>query len=193
MGGIDKPAPKLTDAQYRARLIELGSIKLPDPHTVWVVEDPSTCFPFYKDRSDVDNICYQIPVAHFEKYPFGLHHLMTAHILFYREYEPAVEDAIERLAKAGRRCRFCLGVAHPATGCQYTPTFLVCGTCIRPYQDVLNKIPKAGLGAYLERWTAAKSSKKLKERFPDAKGFYESAALFMGQDNRRFHADGQAK
>lgn len=29
------------------------------------------------------------------------------------------------------RCRTCGGVAHPATGCVYTPTFIVCGPCTR--------------------------------------------------------------
>jgi len=26
-------------------------------------------------------------------------------------------------------CRLCGGAAHPATGCAYTPTFLVCWAC----------------------------------------------------------------
>lgn len=29
------------------------------------------------------------------------------------------------------RCRTCGGVAHPATGCVYSPTFIVCGPCTR--------------------------------------------------------------
>lgn len=29
------------------------------------------------------------------------------------------------------RCRTCRGVAHPATGCVYSPTFIVCGPCTR--------------------------------------------------------------
>ena len=28
-------------------------------------------------------------------------------------------------------CRTCGGVAHPATGCVYSPTFIVCGPCTR--------------------------------------------------------------
>lgn len=28
-------------------------------------------------------------------------------------------------------CRDCGGVAHPASGCSYTPTYIVCGPCIR--------------------------------------------------------------
>jgi len=29
------------------------------------------------------------------------------------------------------RCRTCGGVAHPATGCVYSPSFIVCGPCTR--------------------------------------------------------------
>jgi hypothetical protein len=29
------------------------------------------------------------------------------------------------------RCRMCDGPAHPATGCVYSPTFIVCGPCTR--------------------------------------------------------------
>lgn len=29
------------------------------------------------------------------------------------------------------RCKDCGGVAHPATGCQYTETYIVCGPCVR--------------------------------------------------------------
>ena len=29
------------------------------------------------------------------------------------------------------RCRMCDGVAHPASGCVYSPTFIVCGPCTR--------------------------------------------------------------
>lgn len=28
-------------------------------------------------------------------------------------------------------CRDCGGVAHPASGCQYTPNWIVCGPCVR--------------------------------------------------------------
>lgn len=27
------------------------------------------------------------------------------------------------------RCPMCLGASHPATGCEYTPTFVVCWRC----------------------------------------------------------------
>lgn len=30
-------------------------------------------------------------------------------------------------------CRTCGGVAHPATGCVYSPTFIVCGPCVRSF------------------------------------------------------------
>lgn len=30
-------------------------------------------------------------------------------------------------------CRTCGGPAHPATGCQYTETFIVCGPCTRAF------------------------------------------------------------
>ena len=29
------------------------------------------------------------------------------------------------------RCPMCGGVSHPASGCVYTPTFIVCGPCVR--------------------------------------------------------------
>ncbi len=29
------------------------------------------------------------------------------------------------------RCRDCGGPAHPATGCQYAPDYIVCGPCAR--------------------------------------------------------------
>lgn len=29
------------------------------------------------------------------------------------------------------RCRMCGGPAHPASGCVYSPTFVVCGPCTR--------------------------------------------------------------
>lgn len=32
-------------------------------------------------------------------------------------------------------CRFCGGVAHAATGCQYTPTMIACGPCARSFWD----------------------------------------------------------
>lgn len=31
------------------------------------------------------------------------------------------------------RCASCGGVAHPATGCQYSETMIVCGPCVRRF------------------------------------------------------------
>jgi hypothetical protein len=105
MGGLPTVVPpKPTDAEITARLIEIGRTPMPDPHTVWVVEDPSTYFPFYKDRSNLDNVCYAMPVSHFEAYPFSTFNLERSHIAFYhyKDREAAVEDATARLAKIGR-------------------------------------------------------------------------------------------
>lgn len=30
-------------------------------------------------------------------------------------------------------CPMCGGVSHPASGCAYTPTFVVCGPCVRDF------------------------------------------------------------
>lgn len=32
-------------------------------------------------------------------------------------------------------CPTCGGVAHPATGCVYSPTFIVCGPCVRSFWE----------------------------------------------------------
>lgn len=188
MGGLDPAVVKASDAEVRQRLIDIGkNAGVPAVHTVWCVEDPSPNGPFYKDRSDVDNICYAIATIQFQEFYSGTSHLFAKHIALYpyKYREEAVADAVSRLARVGRRCTFCHGAVHPASGCQYTETFVVCGTCIRPYQDVMNKLPKVGLSAYLESWTAAKGFKKLKDKFPGALGFYESAGKFLGHDNRR--------
>jgi len=46
---------------------------------------------------------------------------------------------------SGRHCAECGGVAHPASGCQYTETFLVCGPCTRKFwkwvREHTNKMP----------------------------------------------------
>jgi hypothetical protein len=31
------------------------------------------------------------------------------------------------------RCPTCGGVSHPASGCVYSPTFIVCGPCTREF------------------------------------------------------------
>ena len=41
------------------------------------------------------------------------------------------EDIMEEFRTI--QCRTCGGVAHPATGCAYTPTFIVCGPCTREF------------------------------------------------------------
>lgn len=174
MGGeVVVALPPPTQAEIFARLIEIGkNAKVSEPHTVWVVENPPVSGRFfYQDRSDVDNICYAIPVGHLETYPFTPLHLERSSVAFYayKDYEYAVADAVARLAQVGLRCRFCHGVVHTATACEYTRTFRVCGTCV------------SGLHAWLQSWTASKSSKKLKARFPDAKGFYECAGKFREQ------------
>jgi hypothetical protein len=191
MGGLDPVVAKATDAEVRQRLIDIGSSAgLRAVHTVWCVEDPSPNGPFYKDRSDVDNICYAIDPIQFETFYSGVSHLFNKSVALYRyeHREEAVADAVSRLARMGRRCRFCHGAVHPASGCQYTETFIVCGTCIQPYQDVRdvnNKLPPSGLPGYLQTWTAQKGSKRLREKHPEAKGFYEAAGKFLGQDNRQ--------
>ena len=185
MGGEVKVAtPPPTQEEIFARLIEIGkNAKVSEPHTVWVVESPPVSGRlFYQDRSDVDNICHAMPVSHFEAYPFSPLHLESASIAFYayKDHEFAIADAVARLAQVGRRCRFCHGAVHAATGCQYTKTFVVCGTCIQPYQDVTGRLPKAGLPGYLEIWTCSKGKRGLK-RFPDAQSFYECAGKFREQ------------
>lgn len=40
------------------------------------------------------------------------------------------------------RCPTCGGVSHPVSGCVYSPTFIVCGPCVRDFakwvQDFTN-------------------------------------------------------
>lgn len=40
-------------------------------------------------------------------------------------------------------CRTCGGVAHPATGCVYSETFIVCGPCTRAAWKWLEKMTNA--------------------------------------------------
>lgn len=178
MGGLPTIAPpKPTDAEIIARLIEIGrNAHVPNPHTVWVVENPPVSRRFfYSDRSDVDNICYALPVGHLELYPFSRIRLENDHIVIYRyeHREDAVADAIHRLARIGRRCFFCHGVAHAATGCQYSETCLVCGPCATEF------------ARWVQGFTGGKGIRRVKARFPDAPSFYQAAAKFMGQDHRK--------
>ena len=192
MGGLDPAAVKATDTEVRQRLIDIGrNAGLgPGPNTVWCVEDASPNGPFYQDRSDVDNICYAMAPVQFQTFYSGISHCISKHMALYRyeDREFAVADAVSRLAQVGRRCRFCHGAVHPASGCQYTETFIVCGTCIQPYQDVRdinNKLPPGGMVGWLVKWTAAKGARRLQDKHPEALGFYESAGLFLGQDQRK--------
>ena len=186
MGGIDPVAPKKSQEEIIAGAIAAGqNCAVPNPHTVWVVNNPAPDTLFYRDRSDLDNICFQVPIGHLTGYiwPYISMQKNSTAFYHYKDKDAAIEDALQRLAHAGMRCRFCLGVAHAASGCQYTPTFIVCGTCIQPYIDVMDKVPKAGLPGYLESWTGGKGKRKL-SKFPGAQSFYEAAGKFMGQDNR---------
>lgn len=48
----------------------------------------------------------------------------------------------------GAKCKSCGGAAHPSTGAQYTPTFLVCGRCVRAFwawvRQHTNRVYRAG-------------------------------------------------
>lgn len=39
-------------------------------------------------------------------------------------------------------CPMCDGVSHPATGCVYTPTFIVCGPCTREFAKWIQQFTK---------------------------------------------------
>lgn len=45
-------------------------------------------------------------------------------------------------------CPLCGGSSHPATGCVYTPTFIVCKRCTLDW------------GKHIERWTNMKGRRK---------------------------------
>jgi len=55
------------------------------------------------------------------------------------------------------QCSFCEGVAHPATGCQYTPTMIACGSCTRRFWQ------------WVGRHTAEKRLRDQKRKAPDMK------------------------
>jgi hypothetical protein len=177
MGGIDPPAPVRSQEEIIAAVIEAGrNASVPNPHTVWVVENvPFGPYP-YPDRSDLDNICYALPVGHLERFPFPAARLVRCNIAFYpyKERAAAEADALHRLARAGRRCFFCWGVAHSATGCHYSPTCLVCGPCARAFAQ------------WVVVFTNGKGIRRVKARHPDAGTFYEAVGRFVGQDHRRF-------
>jgi|SRR5271166_1837967 len=102
MGGIPVIVPpKPSEAEVTARLIEIGrNATVPNPHTVWVVNDPSPSTLFFRDRSDLDNICYPIPVGHMTRFPFSPVLMEKNHTTFYhhKDKEAALKDALLRLA-----------------------------------------------------------------------------------------------
>src|ERR1035441_4606252 len=105
MGGIDPPAPVRSQEEIIAAVIEAGRIaQVPRVHTAWCVQDPNVSTMFYRDRSDLDNICRQVPYYHLDK--FSSLTMTRNHTTFYayKDREAAVEDALHRLALVGRRC-----------------------------------------------------------------------------------------
>lgn len=105
MGGIDAPAPKLSEEEVFARVIAAGkNCALPKVHTIWVVNNPSPSTLFYRDRSDLDNICYAIPVGHLTRFPFSPFIMERNQTTFYayQDKEAAIKDAQQRLDKPGR-------------------------------------------------------------------------------------------
>lgn len=46
---------------------------------------------------------------------------------------PAVLPDVGEAEYTTIRCRSCGGVAHPVTGCVYSPTAIVCGPCVRSF------------------------------------------------------------
>lgn len=62
-------------------------------------------------------------------------------------------------------CNFCKGVAHPQTGCQYTPTMIACASCVRE------------CWTWVQSHTNGKARRKARngrEMVQTAKTFYES-------------------
>lgn len=50
-------------------------------------------------------------------------------------------------------CPTCGGVSHPATGCVYSPTFIVCWRCTREF------------AAWLQEWTNSKGRRQGRPSF----------------------------
>lgn len=80
-----------TDAEIIARLIEIG--KLPQPKTIWVVEDPRY------GNTKLDGICYSTTTEHLDMFPYSRMRLEQQHITFYpsEHMEVAKQDALQRL------------------------------------------------------------------------------------------------
>jgi hypothetical protein len=101
-------------------------------HTIWIVFSPGV-------RHDAVDIVYSIAVGSVDAFMqmFGSLRAVDDRVTVYRyeDEDAAREDAAARITARdfarGTRCRDCGGVAHPATGCQYTPTWIVCGPCTR--------------------------------------------------------------
>lgn len=53
-----------------------------------------------------------------------------------------MDDDNEEVGFVTHWCPTCGGVSHPASGCVYSPTFIVCGPCVREFaqwiQDFTN-------------------------------------------------------
>jgi hypothetical protein len=100
MGGIPPttvPVPP-TQEEIIARLIEIGrNAHVPDPHTIYMVEDPGEILPF-PSRTVEDNIFHAIPIGHFAVFKFSEHRMAQVRATFYRDREAALEDARARAA-----------------------------------------------------------------------------------------------
>lgn len=98
MGGQIQEVIKPSIEEIYARLIELGrNAKIPNPHSVWVVESQDSFR--YDNRSELDHICYLIPVLHLELFPFSVYRLQSASIVFfaYKDYDAAISEANRRI------------------------------------------------------------------------------------------------
>jgi hypothetical protein len=97
MGGIPTTVPvPPTQEEIIARLIEIGkNAHVPNPHTVYMVEDPTEILPF-PDRTVEDNIFHAIPIGHFEIFKFSISRMERLRATFYRDREAALEDARAR-------------------------------------------------------------------------------------------------
>jgi hypothetical protein len=81
-----------------ARVVAAGrEAQVPDPHTVYTVEDPGEILP-YPSRSIIDNIMFAMPVEHMTKFPFSYVRMVRVRMVFYRDREAALQDATARAA-----------------------------------------------------------------------------------------------
>ncbi len=70
------------------------------------------------------------------------------------------------------RCATCQGVAHPATGCAYTETFIVCGPCTRQ------------AWAWIRQFTAGKGRRPRSTVQPGFERWYQPTGGFYDHVNR---------